>query len=67
MKTERFGLIKADIRTDLREVRLSVKRSKDPLGQGKIERCITWALSRCRERYPDYELLIDGVSDAAAS
>ena len=65
MKTERFGLIKADIDADLREVRLSVKRSKDPLGQGTIDRCVVWALGRIQERYPGYGVVFDGASATA--
>ena len=57
---ESYGLIKADIDTDQREIVLSVKRGRDELSQSTVERCITWAMSRCRDRYPGYRLLVDG-------
>ena len=68
IELEHYGLVDAAIDADLREVRLSIKRGKDPLGQGTIERCVNWAMSRVRDRYPNYHLMMDGqVTDAAAT
>ena len=65
--TEHYGPIEAEIDSVLKQVTLTVRRGKDPLGQGTIERCVNWAMSRVRDRYPNYHLMIDGVSDAAAT
>ena len=55
-----YGPIEAEIDSDRREIVLTVRRGKDPLGQGALERCINWALGRCREKYEDYQIILDG-------
>ena len=66
--TEHYGPIECEVDSVLKQVTLTVKRGRDPLGQGTIERCVNWAMSRIRDRYPNYHLMIDGqASDAAAT
>ena len=55
-----FGPVKCDIDNELKEVRLSVNRKRDPLSQSSIERVILWAFSRARDKFPDYKIVIDG-------
>ena len=57
---ENYGIVQADVDADQREIRLSIRRGKDPLGQTTLEKCINWALGRCREKYEDYQIILDG-------
>ena len=63
-KVEHYGPIEAAIDAELQEVRLTVKRGKDPLGQTTLEKCVSWAVSRCKEKYPNYQLVIYGQEHA---
>ena len=63
LKIEHFGLVEAEVDHVLKQVTLTVKRGRDPLGQSVIERCMCWALSRCRDDYPDYHIIVSGEEE----
>jgi hypothetical protein len=67
VKHEFYGVVRADVDADLREVRLAVQRGRDPVFMVTLEKCVNWALSRCREKYPNYQIIVQGETYAASA
>ena len=62
IELEHFGVISAKVDREAGKITLlrgstGVKRE---VNETTIKRCLDWALSRCREKYPNYQLVIDG-------